>query len=138
MAEAERWSNLSKDTTKVGVLIVNDSDKILSTGFNGMPFGADNSIKSRYDKNKKGYYLEHAERMAIFNCAKRGISTNNATIYCTYYPCADCARAIIQSGIKSVVCKKMPDFNHEKWGESWSIANELFNECEIDVKFIDK
>ena len=37
MAEAERWSNLSKDTTKVGVLIVNDSDKILSTGFNGMP-----------------------------------------------------------------------------------------------------
>lgn len=126
----------SKDnSTKVGSVIVDDSNRIVSTGYNGMPIGFDDSVKSRYEKPQKYFYFEHSERNAIYSCAYAGKSTKNTTIYVQYYPCADCARAIIQSGIKRVVCTK-PDFNNEKWGESWRIADELFNECGIEVKYI--
>lgn len=133
---AKHISGWSKDTsTKVGAVIVNDSNRIISTGYNGFVIGADDSIESRYEKNKKYLYTEHAERNAIYSAAEKGDSTRNATIYMQLYPCVDCARAIIQSGIKRVVCTK-PDFNNEKWGESWRIAEELFNECKIEVKYV--
>jgi dCMP deaminase len=133
---AKHISGWSKDkTTKVGAVIVNESNRIISTGYNGMPIGANDSIESRYEKDKKYFYTEHAERNAIYSAAEKGDSTRNATIYMQLYPCVDCARAIIQSGIKRVVCTK-PDFNNEKWGESWRIADELFNECGIKVKYV--
>jgi dCMP deaminase len=133
---AKHISGWSKDTsTKVGAVIVNDSNRIISTGYNGFVIGCDDSIKSRYEKDKKYLYTEHAERNAIYSAAEKGDSTRNATIYMQLYPCVDCARAIIQSGIKRVVCTK-PDFNNEKWGESWRIAEELFNECGIEVKYV--
>lgn len=128
----------SKDThTKVGAVIVNDSNRIISTGYNGMPIGANDLIKERYEKNKKYFYFEHAERNAIYSAAEKGDSTRNSTIYTQLYPCADCARAIIQAGIKRIVCTK-PDFNNVKWGESWMIADELFKECGVHVDYIEK
>ena len=133
---AKHISGWSKDkNTKVGAVIVNDSNRIISTGYNGFVIGANDSIESRYEKDKKYLYTEHAERNAIYSAAEKGDSTRNATIYMQLYPCVDCARAIIQSGIKRVVCTK-PDFNNEKWGESWRIAEELFNECGIEVKYV--
>lgn len=129
-------SKWSKDiNTKVGAVIVNDSNRIISTGYNGFVIGCDDSIEERYSKEKKYFYTEHAERNAIYSAAEKGDSTRNSTIYVQLYPCVDCARAIIQSGIKKVVCNK-PDFNNEKWGESWRISDELFNECGIEVKYI--
>ena len=133
---AKHISGWSKDkNTKVGAVIVNDSNRIISTGYNGFVIGCNDSIESRYEKDKKYLYTEHAERNAIYSAAEKGDSTRNATIYMQLYPCVDCARAIIQSGIKRVVCTK-PDFNSEKWGESWRIAKELFNECGIEVKYV--
>ena len=133
---AKHISGWSKDkTTKVGAVIVNDSNRIISTGYNGFVIGCDDSVESRYEKDKKYLYTEHAERNAIYSAAEKGDSTRNATIYMQLYPCVDCARAIIQSGIKRVVCTK-PDFNNERWGESWRIAEELFNECGIEVKYV--
>jgi dCMP deaminase len=133
---AKHISGWSKDkNTKVGAVIVNDSNRIISTGYNGFVIGANDSIESRYEKDKKYLYTEHAERNAIYSAAEKGDSTRNATIYMQLYPCVDCARAIIQSGIKRVVCTK-PDFNSEKRGESWRVAEELFNECGIEVKYV--
>jgi dCMP deaminase len=135
---AKHISSWSKDkNTKVGAVIVNDSNRIISTGYNGFVIGADDSIESRYEKDKKYLYTEHAERNAIYSAAEKGDSTRNATIYTLLYPCIDCARAIIQSGIKRVVCTK-PNFNDERWGESWKIANELFDECGIKIEYINE
>jgi len=133
--EISKWS---KDTsTKVGCVIVDDTNRIISTGYNGIPIGCDDSVESRYEKHRKLFYFEHSERNALYSCAYMGKSTKNATIYVQFYPCADCARAIIQCGIKRVVTYK-PDFNHERWGESWKVADELFNEVGIEVEFINK
>ena len=133
---AKHISGWSKDkTTKVGAVIFYDSNRIISTFYNGFVIGCDDSVESRYEKDKKYLYTEHAERNAIYSAAEKGDSTRNATIYMQLYPCVDCARAIIQSGIKRVVCTK-PDFNNERWGESWRIAEELFNECGIEVKYV--
>jgi dCMP deaminase len=135
---AEHISMWSKDkNTKIGAVIVNKSQRIISTGFNGFPIGADDSIEERYHRDKKYFYTEHAERNAIFSAAEKGDSTRDALIYINkYYPCVDCARAIIQSGIKTVICSK-PDFKNEKWGESWTISDELFKECGVEVRYIE-
>ena len=138
MSDAIAIASYSRDpSTKVGSIIVDGLNKIISRAYNDLPVGADSSIKSRFNKNIKLYYLEHAERSAIYFCANNGISTKNTTMYVTLYPCIDCARAIIQSGIKRVVCTK-PNFSDEKWGESWRIAEELFNECGIEVEYINQ
>jgi dCMP deaminase len=53
-------------------------------------------------------------------------------MYCTYFPCVDCARAIIQSGLSKVYSPK-PDLNHEKWGKSWTESLIMFKECGVEV-----
>lgn len=136
---ARHISGWSKDkNTKVGAILVNDSNRIISTGYNGFVIGCDDSIESRYEKNYKLFYTEHAERNCIYAAAEMGNSTRNSTMYIILYPCADCSRAIIQAGVKRVVCENKPDFNNERWGKSWKISEELFNECNVQVKFINK
>lgn len=139
MELADHISTWSKDrNTKVGTVIVNNEKRIISTGFNGLPIGADDLIESRFEKENKYFYTEHAERNALYSALAIGASTKNAIIYVVLFPCADCARGIIQSGIKRVVCKNKPDFNNEKWGKSWRITNELFIECGIKLEFINE
>lgn len=95
----------SKDpSTQVGACIVNSDKKILSMGYNGMPsccndndypWGKDDGLDSKY------LYVCHAELNAILNCHSG--SVKNCTVYTTLFPCNECAKAIIQSGIKEVV-----------------------------------
>jgi dCMP deaminase len=138
MLLATHISDWSKDkNTKVGAVIVNSSNRIVSTGYNGMVIGANDDLDNRHLKENKYFYFEHAERNAIYSVAAKGDSTKDTTIYVTHYPCADCARGIIQSGIKRVVYGKEPDFSHMTWGKSWSVAAELFQECNIITQFMD-
>lgn len=126
----------SKDeSTQVGALIVNDENTIVSTGYNSFPRGLNDNLKERQERPIKYYYIEHAERNAIFNAVRLGVSTKNTTIYLTSgLPCADCARAIINSGIKKIYCKETcTTKNKEKWFESQQIALEMLNECGVDV-----
>lgn len=126
----------SKDrSTKVGAVIVKDN-RIISTGYNGFPEGANDTIDHRHDRPLKYKWTEHAERNAIYIAARKGDSTLGATIYLQWYPCVDCARAIIQSGIVRVVCTK-PDFNDERWGADFRITDEMFLECNINVDYME-
>lgn len=128
-------SKWSKDRKKiVGAVIVDEDRRIISTGYNGVPQGCDDNDESRQIKPKKLFYFEHAERNAIFSCAKSGIKTKNCTMYLTWHPCADCARAIIQSGIKRVVCYQ-PDWTDDSWGETFRISKEMLTEAGIEVKY---
>jgi dCMP deaminase len=114
MGLAAEASFRSKDpSTQNGCCIVDTKTNIpLSLGYNGFPNGCSDD-KFPWDRKaeKKYYtkypYVEHAERNAIYNAAKKGVPLDGATIYIHsekgYYPCAECARAIIQSGIRKVV-----------------------------------
>lgn len=95
----------SKDpSTQVGACIVDEDNKIIGIGYNGFPIGiSDDEIP--WDKNgdfldTKYPYVVHAELNAILNSIK---SLKNCTIYVTHFPCNECAKAIVQSGIKKVI-----------------------------------
>lgn len=131
---AKYVAKYSKDTnTKTGAVIVNDDNIELVSGYNGFPRGADdNNHPNRYEKPEKYFWTEHSERNCLYNAARLGISTNGAKMYCTYFPCADCSRAIIQGGIKKLFTEK-PDLNHHKWGESWTEAIIMLRECGVQI-----
>jgi len=94
----------SKDrSTKVGAVIVNDRNKILSVGYNGFPIGIDDDVEERHERPLKYKWTAHAEENAILSSAEIGVSLVDCKIYCNYLPCPRCCRAIIQSGIKEVI-----------------------------------
>jgi len=105
MALAHLSSKRSKDpSTQVGAVIVDENHKIVSIGYNGMPRGInDETIPWEREGdflNTKYPYVVHAELNAILNSPR---SVNGCTCYVTLFPCNECAKAIIQSGIKKVV-----------------------------------
>ena len=99
-------SKRSKDpNTKVGACIVDDDHKVVSIGYNGMPKGLDESQLS-WNKNdgldSKYWYVCHAEFNAILN-TRNGSSLKGCILYVTLFPCNECAKAIVQTGIKKIV-----------------------------------
>lgn len=96
----------SKDPgTQVGACIVGADHKILSVGYNGMPCGCKDALmpwaRDGAPKDTKYLYVCHAELNAILNYA--GSNLQGATIYTTLFPCNECAKALIQAGIKRVI-----------------------------------
>ncbi len=94
----------SKDpNTQVGACIVDQNNIILSTGYNGFPYGCSDDVYpwARNGDDSKYSYVVHAELNAILNA--RGKDLTGAKIYVDLFPCNECAKAIIQSGIKEVI-----------------------------------
>ena len=99
-------ANRSKDpNTQVGACIVDQDNRILTVGYNGMPSGC-NDDEMPWDREGEGmaskyFFVCHAELNAILNY--RGGSLEGAKMYVTLFPCNECAKAIIQAGIKTLV-----------------------------------
>jgi dCMP deaminase len=131
---AQAVAELSKDqSTKVGALIVGPSGEGGPWGYNGAPRGCSADETKSIDRDYKLRVFEHAERNAIYAAARQGFSTKGCSIVVTHYPCCDCARAIIQSGVVIVVCPApTPEFA-ARWSESLSVARALFRECGVKV-----
>ena len=96
----------SKDpNTQVGACIVDDQNRILSTGYNGFPHGcSDDEFPWNRDESKgdtKYQFVVHAELNAILNA--RGKSLAGSILYVGLFPCNECAKAIIQAGVREVV-----------------------------------
>lgn len=101
IGQARETAKWSKDTNrKNGAVVVNDDNIVISQGYNGLPIGCDDSVASRFEQPDKYLYTEHAERNAIYFAARIGVSLKGTRMYMTMFPCADCARGIIQCGIK--------------------------------------
>jgi dCMP deaminase len=133
---AEQVKLKSKDqSTQIGAVIVGKDKEVLSTGYNSFPRGLDDSLQERQERPEKYFWIEHAERNAIYNAARIGVSLKNSTIYLTSgLPCMDCARGIVNSGIKTVYCKQVcTTKNRDKWDESQKKSLELLKECDVDV-----
>ena len=99
-------SERSKDpNTRVGACIVDDNNKIISVGYNGAPIGFDDDKDMKWDRvgdflETKYAYVCHSELNAILN-SKHNVS--GCRIYVTLFPCNECSKAIIQSGIKEII-----------------------------------
>jgi dCMP deaminase len=140
----KRWFDLcelistwSKDRSrKVGAVIVDSKNNLISFGWNGFPRNVDDDIESRHERPTKYLFTEHAERNAIYNCARNGISPIGSTMYLKWYPCADCARAIIQSGIVSVFCVE-PDWNDSTYRNDFIATKEMMCDANIIITFIE-
>lgn len=132
---AEEISKWSKDpSTKVGAVIVGDKQQILSQGYNGFPRDFKDSLERLENRETKYKYTIHAEANAIYNALYNGTSVVDSTIYVHGLPvCIECAKAIIQSGIKRVVYDSLPK---ENWKQSNEDALNLFKEANIEVKYI--
>ena len=105
MGMAREFSKLSyAERAKVGCIIVSSKGQVVSQGYNGMPSGMDNRCEHEDENGNIVTNTEvlHAESNAITKCAKWGGRTDGATIYVTLSPCIDCAKLIIQAGIKRV------------------------------------
>jgi dCMP deaminase len=130
-------SHWSEDKSrKIGAVIVGNANEIRSTGYNGLPRGVNGDVPLRHNKElgEKYHWYEHAERNAIYNAARSGIALEGCTIYSTLFPCAECARAIIQSGLSTLKTYTPPlgDKNYER---SFEVSIELLSEAHVNVVF---
>jgi len=105
-----------------------------------MPRGLDDDQEDRLTKPKKNWYFEHAERNVIYACARNGISCDDCTIYVTHFPCCDCTRAIIQSGIRSVVvdaaCMDPATHFYQKWSEQITESQTMMTEAGVHWELV--
>ena len=137
-------STWSRDpSTKVGAVIVDKQNNVRSVGYNGFPRNVDDNKMERWeDRPTKYKFVEHAERNAIYAAARHGTPIEGCKMYLGWYPCADCARAIIQVGIKRVIIdgRKYDGTSErdERWAEDFRIAKEMFTEAEVSVYIIKK
>lgn len=123
---AEHIASWSKDSTKVGAVIVYGK-QVLATGYNGFPPGVDESIEARHERPAKYMFTEHAERNAIYFAACKGTPLQGTTLYVTAMPCADCARGVIRAGIATVYYTRRLD----TWQDSHNVAIDMFEETGV-------
>lgn len=124
----------SKDpSTKVGcIILAPDSLQILSCGYNGLPRNVNESHPERWMRPLKLKWCEHSERNALYNACRSGTKLDGGIAIVTLYPCADCARGLIQSGIKTIVVPE-PDWEDSNWGDHFKISRVMFDEANVDV-----
>lgn len=123
----------SKDpSTQVGACIVNKDNKIVSVGYNGAPTGYDDDKYMNWERdgdflNTKYAYVCHSELNAILNS---NTDVRNCKLYVTLFPCNECAKVIIQSGIKEIV------YLSDKYdGTEGNIAaKKMFDACGVSYK----
>jgi dCMP deaminase len=80
--------------------------------------------------------MEHAERNVIFEAARRGLSTQGATLASSFYPCVDCARAIVQAGIVRL-CTYEPRLKNAFWIEHFRCSPVILAEGGVDVQLVE-
>ena len=115
-------------STQVGAIIIDANGEVVSSAYNApVVLGLESILP-------KTIYMEHAERAAIYEAARRGLATTGLTMICTWASCVECARAIVASGIRTVVrhgdlIKKTPC----RWYESINAGNKIFEAGGIEI-----
>ena len=136
----------SPDTsTQNGAVIVNAlTGAIVGAGLNDFPHGVE-VTEERLQRPMKYFFTEHAERNAVFEMGDRGLAdmAGDKEMYALWAACADCARAIIQAGVKKVHTHSFyigggdPTEDRKNWGESIQYAFNMFDEAGVEVVFHD-
>lgn len=122
----------SKDpSSQVGAVIVRPDRSIASVGFNGFPRGVEDRVDRISNRSSKLMFTLHAEMNAIL-AAKEPLQGHSIFVY-PYQPCAHCAAAIVQAGIKEVYC---PADTVPRWEESFEAARTMFHEAGTVVRWL--
>lgn len=125
----------SKDpNTQVGACIVNDKNRVVGIGYNGMPYGCSDDEypwerEGEYHETKYAYVV-HAELNAILNSTG---SLDNCSIFVSLFPCNECAKAIIQSGISEVV------YESDKYAEDTKVkaSKRMLQSAGVSLRQVD-
>lgn len=140
MEMATLVASKSKDQSmKCGTVIVGEGHTILTTGYNGFPRGVDDNNEEYHKRPEKYAWTEHGERNAIYNAARHGVRLLGSRAYITGYPCVECARAIVQSGIVEIIIPTKdtdPFFQRGRWGdwvESFEKAKQVLKAGRVVV-----
>lgn len=125
----------SKDpSTKIGVVTVDKDLSICSTGYNNFPRKV-KDLESRYNnRNLKYNFILHAEVASILEAARKGISLKDCTLIVPNwgaYTCHECAKAVIGSGIKTIIGENKEIFAGGRWQNSIEIANQMYDEAGV-------
>ncbi|MBM2815883.1 MAG: comEB [Ignavibacteria bacterium] len=130
--------------THVGSVIVDSDNVLVSTGYNSLPRKIESEPGGKRlsrEGGEKYFWLEHAERNAIYNAARRGTVLKGCKIYIPWMPCADCARGIIQCGISEVIVHKNGEefYNSNtsgQWVESHRRTMQMFDEAGVITRYV--
>jgi dCMP deaminase len=108
----------------VGCILVKDN-RIISQGYNGFLPGCphESIVRNNHEQS-----TIHAEQNAITDCAKRGVSCNNSTVYITHYPCINCCKLLLASGIKSI--KYINDYKNDE------LVDVFLQQCDVVIEKI--
>lgn len=139
---AEHISCWSKDPrTKVGAVAVSDEKQILSIGWNGFPRSIEDNTERLSNRDTKNSIMVHAEMNCIYNATHNGISLKDATIYVSgtngIPVCSECAKGIIQVGIKRIVMPYANPDVHDYWQKSAWLSRTLCREANITIDQIE-
>jgi dCMP deaminase len=132
---ADQVGSWSKDPSrKIGAIAVGQHGQVLAQGYNGFPRGIDDTDERYNNRQLKYKYVVHAEMNCIYNAADNGVSLRGADLYVTGLPtCSDCAKGVIQVGIKRVFMRaNVP----EAWIDSWELTQSFFNEAGVKYELI--
>jgi dCMP deaminase len=123
----------SKDpSTQVGCVIIGPNKEVRAMGYNGLARGVDDTRSERFERPQKYLWMAHSEENALISAARMGTSIDGCTAYCQYYPCARCARMLIQAGIVRVCVRD--GVISERWQEDYEVAKQMFEEAGVVVQ----
>jgi dCMP deaminase len=115
----------------VGAVIVDQERRIVSTGYNGLPRGVEDSEERLNNRDLKYKMIVHGERNALLFAQR---SVKDCVLYTwPFMPCAACASMVIQSGINRVVA---PISDNPRWAEEFKLSEQLFNEAGVELVLI--
>jgi dCMP deaminase len=128
----------SKDPSKkVGAIAVGSKGQVLAQGYNGFPRKINDSAVLYNNKESKYERVVHAEMNCIYNATYNGTSLDGSTMYIHGLPvCSECAKGIIQVGVKRVVTTAIDEATPEKWIKSTELTKQLFMEAGVIYDFI--
>lgn len=127
----------SKDkSTHVGAVVVDENNAVKTQGYNSFVRRLNDDVPERQESPEKYYWIEHAERNAIYNATLIGVSLKKCRMYTNAVPCTDCARGIIQSGIIEVIVDANWKWDDsDKWRENIKRSLMMFNETGIKLRY---
>lgn len=121
----------SKDpSTKVGAVVVGETNNLVALGYNGFPPGIEDSEERLNNREIKYKLIQHAERNALENAKFKPI-----TLYVTLPPCPECAKSLINLGVKRIVYLKG---DRDRWNEEFKISKMMFDEVGIVVEELNE
>lgn len=131
---AKHAASWSKDpSTQVGAVVVRRDRTVASMGFNGFPWGVEDSQERLEDRDTKYKLVVHAEANALLFARE---PLFNCSLFCTLQPCSTCTGLIIQSGIARVVAARPTEEQQERWGADMELAERMFTEAGVELVLV--